>query len=633
MSSDSEPVLNDPARLRAVSACGLLDSDREEAFDRLSRLAARLLSAPISVLSIVDDRRQFFKSSFGLDQAIRETPLEYSMCKYAVARRGPFVVRDALSDPVVSSSPAVSEFGVRAYAGVPVAGPTGHALGALCVVDTRPRNWSDEELDVLRELAHSAMVEIHLRAVAAELRASEAAYRSLVESAPDPIVTSDADGVVTLCNDAAVRVLGYRREELVGAPISLLIPERFRCAHELGMKRLRAGGEARVIGRTVEVMALRADGSELPVELSLGRAQLPTGDAFTAILRDVSERTRQAVEFRQQAALLQLSGAVATAANQAQSSSEALSAAMSLICDCTGCEVGHVYRVSDGGRLVSTELWRIDDLGRRAPFVEATAISVLSPGMGLPGQAAESGTPVWIPDIGRTSDFLRAPLALACGLRSGFAFPVLVGRERPFVLEFFSEAAQEPSPNFLGVMAHLGMQLGRVVERERHANKVQELSTRDELTGLYNRRGFLLLAAQQLKIAARARRSVVLLFADIDGLKPINDVAGHDAGDRHIVAAAQVLRSTLRDADVVARIGGDEFVALAADADNSAAHRVVERIRANISSRNAAHADAPALSMSIGTTICTPDQTTTIEALIAAADSLMYDQKRGRSRP
>lgn len=172
MSSPAAPHEADP-RLAALHASGLLDSPPEKAFDQLTSLASRLLDAPVALISLVDRDRQFFKSHVGLSAALtaaRETPLTYSFCQHVVASGEPLVVKDARTHELVADNPAVQEFGVVAYAGVPVTDGRGHLFGAMCAVDVKPREWKDEELSLLRALAAQANTEISLRTLAHEQR-------------------------------------------------------------------------------------------------------------------------------------------------------------------------------------------------------------------------------------------------------------------------------------------------------------------------------------------------------------------------------------------------------------------------------------------------------------------------------
>jgi hypothetical protein len=164
--SELEQALANPERLAALRDAALLDTPAEEAFDRLARLAANVLNAPVALVSAVARDRQFFKSCLGLPEpwaSRRETPLTHSFCQYAVAAREPLVVGDARLDPRLRDNLAIRDLGVIAYCGVPVITRDGQALGTLCVIDHKPRTWTRDQVDLLKDLAASVATEITLR--------------------------------------------------------------------------------------------------------------------------------------------------------------------------------------------------------------------------------------------------------------------------------------------------------------------------------------------------------------------------------------------------------------------------------------------------------------------------------------
>jgi len=160
----------------------------------------------------------------------------------------------------------------------------------------------------------------------------------------------------------------------------------------------------------------------------------------------------------------------------------------------------------------------------------------------------------------------------------------------------------------------------------RNAELLKSLSLVDELTQLNNRRGFFELARQTLKIAKREHHSMGLFFIDLNGLKQINDGLGHLAGDSALRDAADILRQTFRDSDILARIGGDEFVALAHVTRDTNALR--QRLRDNLAAFNLTRRQPYVLDVSIGTTVVNVTTDDDIEAMIARADAAMYEEKR-----
>ena len=192
MAQGGQP-LDDHGRLVALQRTGLLDSDPAPGFDRLTRLAARLLKAPVSLVSLVDDRRQFFKSVTGLP--VRETPLTHSFCQYVVQSGEALVVADSVEDERVAGNRAIEELGVAAYAGFPLVTAGGDVLGSFCVIDSVPRTWTDEELEILEELAGSVVTEIELGQA---LRAAEQAKARLALLAEASTLLSTLDSAATL---------------------------------------------------------------------------------------------------------------------------------------------------------------------------------------------------------------------------------------------------------------------------------------------------------------------------------------------------------------------------------------------------------------------------------------------------
>ena len=160
--------LEDPERLKALRGTGLLDTVPDDEIDRFTRVASTLLEAPTSLVSLVDEERQFFKSAVGLHESLRsshQTPLSRSYCQWAVSAEEPFVVPDARQDRIVKNSPAIEELDAISYCGIPIF-VADQAIGTLCVMDSEPRAWSDKQIAGLQDLADILSTQIGLRAAA-----------------------------------------------------------------------------------------------------------------------------------------------------------------------------------------------------------------------------------------------------------------------------------------------------------------------------------------------------------------------------------------------------------------------------------------------------------------------------------
>jgi len=164
--TDLSAHVADPARLAALRAVALLDTPSEEAFDRLTWLATRFLTAPVALVSLIDADRQFFKSCQGLPEpwlSLRQTPLTHSFCQHNRIPRQPLLVEDARRHPLFRENPAIDELRVVAYLGLPLVTSDGYVLGSFCVIDSRPRQWSADDIEVVRTLSDAVMTEIQLR--------------------------------------------------------------------------------------------------------------------------------------------------------------------------------------------------------------------------------------------------------------------------------------------------------------------------------------------------------------------------------------------------------------------------------------------------------------------------------------
>ena len=187
--------------------------------------------------------------------------------------------------------------------------------------------------------------------------------------------------------------------------------------------------------------------------------------------------------------------------------------------------------------------------------------------------------------------------------------------------------------SFLWIIGLVGIGAGtrrlrkQTLLREKLEEELLSLSITDPLTGLHNRRGFLFLVEQQLKLAERNKSGMVLFFADLDGLKWINDTLGHEEGDKALIEATTVLKETFRASDIIARLGGDEYSVLTADITEENSEAFTARLQSLIDTRNKKENRRYRLSIRVGCSYYDPENPCSLDELMASADKLMYEQK------
>jgi PAS domain S-box-containing protein len=221
-------VLADPGRLAAVRQTNLLDTPAEDAFDRVARLAARLLEVPIALVPLVEDDRQFFKACVGLPEpwaSARQTPLSHSLCQHVVVSRQPLAIGDTGRDGLARDNPLVQELGLAAYLGVPLIDASGHVLGSVCVADRRPRDWTPDQVAILTDLAGLVMAQIQLRVEVAtrsglerRLVEVEASLQALLERLPGVVyaVSPEAPNAVLYVSPQIQTLLGVSAANCIG---------------------------------------------------------------------------------------------------------------------------------------------------------------------------------------------------------------------------------------------------------------------------------------------------------------------------------------------------------------------------------------------------------------------------------
>ena len=349
------------------------------------------------------------------------------------------------------------------------------------------------------------------RARESALRASEARLRSFFEATPDALLISDVNGTITMANQQVEVLLGYSMEELVGMSVEKLVPMRSRGGHPKLRDGFAATPQARRMGAGMGTKALRKDGSECYVEVSLNRIETDEGQFFASALRDVSV-------LRHSQGLLKISDQALKSISQGVIITDAQANIIS----------------SNDSFVEITGFSKTEIIGHNCRFLHGADTDP------------------------QTINEIRSALAVG----SRFSGEILNYRKGG--TPFWNDLAISPVYDEAGKLTHYIGVTRDVTSRRKTKEQIQMLAYYDQLTGLPNRT----LLADRLKqtIAASSRNSTTgaLLFIDLDRFKILNDTQGHDMGDMQLKQVAARLSACVREGDTVARVGGDEFVVILA---------------------------------------------------------------------
>jgi PAS domain S-box-containing protein len=207
--------LNEPERLKALESYSIMDSLPEKEYDSITQLASYICGTPISLITLLDENRQWFKSSLGLD--VTETPRDISFCQHTIMGEGVFEVNDALENELFANNPLVTgDPGIRFYAGAIIKDANGFTLGSLCVIDTKPRTLSDEQKNALKLLANQVVLLLDLRKKNARLVTTQLEFERFIEISKNLVCIANLDGSYIKVNFAFATILGYVKKELEG---------------------------------------------------------------------------------------------------------------------------------------------------------------------------------------------------------------------------------------------------------------------------------------------------------------------------------------------------------------------------------------------------------------------------------
>jgi diguanylate cyclase (GGDEF)-like protein/PAS domain S-box-containing protein len=559
------------ARLSSLLNLGILDTPPEREFDEITRLAALACGTQGAAVTMVDTDRVWVKSSVHTN--VSEVSRIDGLCSIEIGQGELLVIADTWQDARSASSSLIEgDDAVRFYAGAPLRLSTGHCIGRLCVFDHQPRPaMATEHREALLTLATMIVELIEMR----RFRRIGMIASQVVDVTSDAILCANAHGVITYWNAAAETMFGYAASEATGSSLALIMPPEAVALHTARFARAVAGGPLKPAGQPIELIGLKADGCRFAVEVSLGRWQDGSVPAIAAIIRDITGRKSLEREREQTRRFL-------------DTVIENLPA-MLFVKDAYSQR--YLLMNKAGAKIAGRE---------QADFIGRTD-SELFPGLGAGYEARDRAACASAGVHEFESEHVRDD-----GQRLNL-------RTKRLVID----APHENTRYLLGITQD-------VTEARRAQAEVQRLAEYDSLTGLRNRAGFV----SRLEKLIAAGTPFTLLSIDLDRFKAINDQFGHIAGDEVLTQIGARLSTVASNGDIVARVGGDEFVMIAKG--QAAARRAYDLAPAIIAAVEVPIATARIrafVGASIGVASYPGDGTTSTE-LRQAADRALYKAKQ-----
>ncbi len=293
------------------------------------------------------------------------------------------------------------------------------------------------------------------------LRESESRMVSIIESAMDGIITVDESQHIVLINSAAEHLFGYKTGSLIGKPLSILIPQRFRSEHAEHVEHFGQTGETnRRLGELGSVRGLRASGEEFPIEASISQVEVGSKRLFTVILRDITER--RWIEIRRK-----LQFVTTRALAESTTLAQAAPAILQTACELLDWSFGEIWERSSGAKALRlVTCWHSPSLPLES-FAMTTRGMKFTKGTGLPGKVWATRRPAWIGEVAKDPSFLRREAAARHGLQSALAYPILMGSEVIGVMVFFTPKTHGNPQDLMQIFAAIGAQIAQFMERRR----------------------------------------------------------------------------------------------------------------------------------------------------------------------
>lgn len=583
-------LLNEKKRIEELQSYEILDTPAEKAYDDIIELASEICETPIAMVTLVDSDRQWFKSKIGIE--LEETPRAIAFCSHAILQPDEvFQIKNAQTDARFFNNPLVTgDLHIRFYAGAPLVTESGEALGTLCVIDQKPRELSEKQKLSLRVLAQQVVAQMELRRTISQmqevgnqqketekaLRETEARFKASINNSPTMAYMKDEKGSFVYVNELVEKLFKVEEGWLLGKNDFDLLP----------------ADEAQAVRRNDALVLSEMESREV-----LEETAMPDGSKshWLSLKFPFTDTTGE-----------RFLGGVSIDITARKVAEEKLNESEK--------RYRHLFELSPG-------FINVHDLDGVITAINESAANAL--GYQADEIVGKNMADFLIPEshsffAGYLQRMSNTPFE-----EGVFHVSTKDGERR--IWQYRNRLYKEPDGS--GYVIGYAQDITELKEIQ---TKLHDLTLTDDLTSLYNRRGFFTLAGQALRYARRTKKTCIVIYADLDNLKTVNDKFGHAAGSQMIIDASNIFKSFFRDSDIAARLGGDEFVILVQDSSADSAELIKERMQKSIEDFNQNNSRPFALSISFGIAPFDPKSPPTIEELVCEADKLMYVQKEAK---
>jgi diguanylate cyclase (GGDEF)-like protein/PAS domain S-box-containing protein len=459
----------------------------------------------------------------------------------------------------------------------------------------------------------------------AALQQSEERFRAITQFATDAIVSIDSSGVIVFWNTSAERLFGYPVDEVIGKSLTIIMPHQFREAHQKGVSKLTSTGESSLIGKTIEIVGLKKDGGEFPIELTLSTWKINKGTFFTAIIRDITRRKHAEERLMSQSREIELRNVelstlykISSAINRTIDMNDLFSNILNTII-----EIDMLKVERKGGILLidGDKMNLVSHLGHPKSFLNMHGNMTVNDC--LCGLAVRTGEII----ISKNSHTdCNHTIAYPEMTPHGHIIIPLKAIDKILgVLYLYLPVDFDIDERTIQTFIAIGNQIGIAINNCLLHEKAKMLSLYDPLTKVANRNLMNVEIEKNFERSKRLKGPFSIIMTDIDNFKKYNDTYGHTYGDRLLVEVAKILSNEVRTVDLVARYGGEEFLIILPDTELKGAYDVAERIRRSVEAMTA-------ITLSLGVISYFPE-ILNWEELIKKADTALYRAKqKGKNR-